>query len=101
MGELATVSNSYSSQLPSHFRLLATELTQGETLAAVISASFLDTAGKVETLFLATLNRTPSEAERAQFVDYVEQGGAKHDQGAALADVFWALLNSAEFVLVH
>ncbi len=79
----------------------ATDLKQGETLAAVVSAPFLDTGGQVETLFLATLSRPPSAAESRQFVDYVEQQSSGRDAGAALADVFWALLNSAEFVLVH
>jgi hypothetical protein len=78
-----------------------TDLKQGETLAAVVDASFLDTRGKIETLFLATLSRRPSEAECQQFLGYVEQKGSQQEPASAFADVFWALLNSAEFVLVH
>jgi hypothetical protein len=32
-------------------------------------------------------------------VRYVETDGAAGDRSAALCDVFWALLNSAEFTL--
>ena len=78
-----------------------TALAQGETLAAVVDAPFLDTGGKIDTLFLATLSRRPAEAESRQFREYVERSAAQKVPNAALADVFWALLNSAEFMLVH
>jgi hypothetical protein len=42
---------------------------------------------------------TPEESER--LVRYVDSGGPRHEQKAALADLFWALLNSAEFFLNH
>ena len=79
----------------------AIDLAQGETLAAVVDSPFLDNPAKVEVLFLATLSRRPTPEETGQFVAYVDSGGPKHDRGAALADVAWALLNSAEFVLIH
>ena len=34
-------------------------------------------------------------------VQYVQSGGPKKDPKRALADVFWALLNSGEFLLNH
>ena len=64
-------------------------------------APFLDTAGKVETLYLATLSRQPRPAERDRFVKYIDGGGPEKDKKKALADVFWALLNSSEFILNH
>jgi hypothetical protein len=79
----------------------ATNVDRSVTLAGVADAPFLDTAGKVETLFLATLSRQPKSAERERFVKYVESGGARKDKKKALADVFWALLNSSEFMLNH
>jgi hypothetical protein len=75
----------------------ATGLERSETLAAVASAPFLDTAGKVETLYLAVLSRRPRPEEKARLVKYVENGDREH----ALADVFWTLLNSGEFLLNH
>jgi hypothetical protein len=79
----------------------ATVLERSETLAAVANAPFLDTAGKVEVLYLATLSRPPRPEESARLVRYVEKGGPSGDRDRALADVFWALLNSGEFILNH
>jgi hypothetical protein len=39
--------------------------------------------------------------ESEQLVKYVEAGGAAGDPKKALADVFWALLNSPEFIFNH
>jgi hypothetical protein len=79
----------------------ATVLERSETLGAVADAPFLDTAGKVETLYLATLSRKPRAEESSRLVKYVEQGGPSGDRQRALADVFWVLLNSGEFILNH
>jgi hypothetical protein len=88
----------------------ATSLRQSEMLLAVADAPFLDVPAKIETLYLATLSRKPTAKELARLTRYVEKGGtdgesSSRDQLArgteALADVFWALLNSAEFNLNH
>ncbi len=79
----------------------ATDLTNSETLVAVAEAPYLKTDERVEALFMAALSRRPAAEERSQLVDYVERGGAENDPKKALADVFWALLNSAEFALNH
>ncbi len=50
----------------------------------------------VEELFLASLCRLPTEAERAALVGRVERAV---DRRVALEDVLWALLNSKEFLL--
>jgi hypothetical protein len=76
----------------------AADLNSGELLAAVAEAPYLDTAGRVETLFLATLSRRPRPDELAEFCGYVQRSP---DQRQALTDVFWALLNCAEFALNH
>ena len=55
----------------------ATSLASGATLSAVAEAPFLDTPGRVETLFLATLSRPPKAEESARMVAYVEKGGAR------------------------
>jgi hypothetical protein len=78
-----------------------TSLDRSETLGAVVEAPFLDTAGKVETLFLAALGRRPRAEEAERMIKYVRGGGAAKSQKKALADVFWALLNSPEFILNH
>jgi hypothetical protein len=76
-----------------------TSLDRSEFLAGVLDAPFLDTAGKVDVLFLASLSRPPTQAEAEKFASYVDRGGPTGDQKKAVADVFWALLNSSEFVL--
>jgi hypothetical protein len=79
----------------------STSLERSTTLAAVADAPFLDTAGRIEALYLATLSRAPRPEETGRLVAYVNSGGPRQDQRAALADVFWALLNSPEFILNH
>jgi hypothetical protein len=78
-----------------------TSLDRSQFLAGVIDAPFLDTAGKVEVLFLGALSRRPTPGEAEKFASYVDRGGPTGDKKKAAADVFWALLNSSEFVLNH
>ena len=59
----------------------ATGIESGATLAAVAEAPFLDTAGRVETLFLATLSRPPKPEESARLVAYVEKRGSRPATG--------------------
>jgi hypothetical protein len=78
-----------------------TSLASSQVLAAVADAPFLDTGEKVDALFLAALTRKPTAEERDKFATYVDRGGASKDKGKALADVFWVLLNSTEFLFNH
>ena len=78
-----------------------TSLDRSQFLAGVLDAPFLDTAGKVEVLFLGALSRKPTPAEAEKFASYVDRGGATGDSKKAVTDVYWALLNSSEFVLNH
>jgi hypothetical protein len=79
----------------------ATSLDRSATLAAVIESPFLDSTQKIETLFLATLSRKPNPDELSRFLTYIQGGGPKKNPKTALGDVFWALLNSSEFMLNH
>jgi hypothetical protein len=78
-----------------------THLERSQTLAIVIDAPFLKADAKLETLFIAALSRKPTKEEMEKFSSYVERGGATDDKKKALADVFWSLLNSTEFILNH
>jgi hypothetical protein len=78
----------------------AVDLKQSKTLAAISEAPYLETEGRIETLFIAALSRRPTNAEREQSLAFVKDGGSSNEK-AALADIFWSLLNSAEFVLNH
>jgi hypothetical protein len=77
-----------------------TDLERSQTLAAVIDAPFFDTAERIETLYLAALTRLPRPDERERLVKYVTDN-TEEGRRRALADVFWALLNSGEFILNH
>jgi hypothetical protein len=79
----------------------ATSVDRSRTLSSVAEAPFLDTAGRIEALYLAALSRKPRPDERARLVAYVDRGGPTGNKRQALADVFWALLNSSEFTLNH
>src|SRR5262245_23725812 len=79
----------------------ATSVTRSETLAGVIDAPFMDTEGKLNALYLAALSRNMRPDEKSRLVRYVDSGGPSRDSDKALADVFWAILNSSEFILNH
>jgi Protein of unknown function (DUF1549)/Protein of unknown function (DUF1553) len=78
----------------------ATTLEDSLTLRAVVEAPFLKETEKLETLFLAAYSRLPRPDERDRLLKVVR---AKPDDPAAqrqaYANIFWALLNSPEFVL--
>ncbi len=85
----------------------ATDLRRSETLAAVADAPFMDTPAKLEAIYLAALSRKPTSRELGRLARYVDGGGVSEAkdtakrQAEALADVFWALLNSGEFKFNH
>jgi hypothetical protein len=77
----------------------ATSLDRSRTLKAIVDAPFLDVGAKVDTLFLATFTRMPTERERAVMTAHLEKHSASERRRDAYAEVLWALLNSPEFVL--
>jgi hypothetical protein len=87
----------------------ATSLEKSETLAAIVDAPFADTAECIDTLYLATLSRKPDARERERAVKFMVKAlerskrpaDDKRMSGEAMADVFWALLNSPEFIVNH
>jgi hypothetical protein len=78
-----------------------TGLEKSEVLAAIADAPFWTTKQRVEAVFVTTFARTPTAEESEKFSSYVDRGGPGGDKKAALADVFWVLLNSTEFLFNH
>ncbi|MCI0700417.1 MAG: DUF1549 and DUF1553 domain-containing protein [Planctomycetia bacterium] len=79
-----------------------TDLSKSEILASIADYPGWDTKQKVTALFLTTFSRNPTPEELEKFSSYVDRGGAKgNDKKQALADVFWVLLNSPEFLFNH
>jgi len=76
----------------------ATSPGQNSLLQSVLSSK-LKFEEKVEHLFLAALSRKPSpqELELARTLG----GMNEKNEAAALEDIWWALLNSSEFLLDH
>lgn len=55
-----------------------------------------DSKAAVETAFLATLTRRPSTNELEHFETWLNSGEHRHNE-RALEDLYWTLINSAEF----
>ena len=73
--------------------------TQPGSFLHKVAGSNLKPAQKIEYIFQSTLARSPTQRE----VDAANTvlGWRKGDSVAALQDVFWAVLNSNEFILQH
>ena len=78
-----------------------TSLEKGEILGAIVDVPGWGTKERLNTLFLSTFARYPSPEEVEKYGSYVDRGGPTGDKNKALADVFWVLLNSPEFLLNH
>jgi hypothetical protein len=76
-------------------------LDRGPMLKAIVEAPWLDTGGRIEALYFATLSRPPRSEERTRWVAAIEKHQAEADRRQALADLFWAILNSSEFLFNH
>jgi hypothetical protein len=79
----------------------ATGLQSSGTLGALLDVPFMDNRERLDALYLAALSRPMRPQEAARLVPYVNKGGPSGDSRKALADVFWVLLNSSEFILNH
>jgi hypothetical protein len=76
------------------------QLDSNVSLRTIATAN-TSTVQRVETLYLMALSRLPRPEETAKLVRYIESGGGSNNPQQAVADVFWALLNSSEFMLNH
>ena len=78
-----------------------TSLEKGEVLGAIADLPGWDTKQRVTALFLTTFARNPTPEELERYTSYVDRGGPNGDKKKALADVFWVLLNTSEFLFNH
>jgi hypothetical protein len=86
--------------LNGRFVAWATDPERCPTLIAVTQTPRMTLAGRIEALYLATLSRKPTAKERERLERYVRKVGSARE-AERLADVFWMLLNCAEFRLNH
>lgn len=75
----------------------AVSLERGSHLSDLLAEPGSDTQ-KIQKLFLTALSRMPTRSELSKFQSAVR---ASRDPRAVYQDIFWALLNSNEFILVH
>lgn len=79
----------------------ATSLEQSDVFTAIVDFPGLSVEKKIEAFFLSALSRVPTETESHRLVDYISSQASDEDKTHAYADLFWALLNSSEFLLNH
>lgn len=97
----------FSAGIPQVLALMNGALTDEATdplrsgILQAIDAPFFTDAERVESLFLAVMSRSPSDAEREQFMRYVQDKADAGERRKALGDILWAMLNSPEFILNH
>lgn len=104
MRSLSPSQTNYDAGIPQALTLLnggeMTAASNAETssLLKAIQAPYFTDEERIETLFLASLSRLPTEPQRQQIAEMISRA---EDKKEALAELFWALLNSAEFGLNH
>jgi len=94
----------FNGTIPQALMMMNGELVQnavsaekGSSLREALENSDPD-ATKIRNLYLATLSRYPSSREATMAMRLVR---GNRDKLAAYQDLFWALLNSNEFIFVH
>jgi hypothetical protein len=100
VGEPETSVQQALTMLNGRFVAWATDPEKCPTLIAVTQTPGMSTAQRIEALYVNTLSRKPTaeEGERLQrYVSKVERSR----EAERLADIFWMLLNSAEFRMNH
>lgn len=55
----------------------------------------------IDAIYLKTLSRSPTDVENEKLLAAVNEGKSPEDQKLILEDIFWALLNSKEFIFNH
>ena len=98
---LALMNGSFASDATSVQELLRSRNDKNGTLIAIAEAPFFNDEQRVEALFLTTLSRFPREAEKVRFLAYLKEHAVTDVAARPLADLFWTLLNTTEFLSNH
>lgn len=83
--------------LANHPRLWAKVADANGRVSGIIKKT-TDENARIDELFLATVSRTPSDAERQACVKYLKEADSTEK---GLQGVMWTLLNTREFLLQH
>jgi len=97
----------YQSGIPQALTLMnggliedATSL-QSSGLLESLTVPFITNKDRMEILYLATLSRRPTSSEQELLNGFMSEDTAGDELTESLADILWALLNSAEFTMNH
>lgn len=89
----------FTQGIPHALRLLnGVQFNNVDTSLERIVPKGTDAAKAIESLYLATLSRRPTETEIGFMTTYLQR---HNDLKSAYEDVLWALLKSSEFVMNH
>lgn len=83
------------------FMTNATSLEQSDVFTAIVEFPQLTVSAKIEAFYLCTLSRFPTDSEIKRLTEYVSTAKTEDDKTHAYSNLFWALLNSSEFLLNH
>lgn len=76
----------------------AVQPSYANAIEKITGQTNLDAAGKIDQLFVNALSRHATKAEMDSLLQYVQEKGGNV---APYEDIFWALLNSNEFLFNH
>jgi hypothetical protein len=79
----------------------ATIPENSRTLRSIVDFPLMSQEERLEALFLASLSRRPTAAERERCLELLRQAPGPSAEATVCGDIFWVLLNSSEFLLNH
>lgn len=97
----------YQGGIPQALTLMNGSLINGATglstsgLLKSLEAPFFTNEQRIEVLYFATLSRQPKPVEWELLRSYISEDTSGAELQEGLADILWALLNSAEFTMNH
>lgn len=98
---LALMNGTFASDATSVQEILRARNDKNGTLIAIAEAPFFTSEQRIEAIFLTTLSRFPTDSEKERFLAYLKENEATDVPARPLADLFWTLLNTTEFLSNH
>ncbi|TWU54872.1 hypothetical protein Poly51_35940 [Rubripirellula tenax] len=83
--------------------LLTLQATEAESsgMMNALSAPFFTDSQRVETIFMAVVSRPPASEELDTILPMLDSAASVEEKQQVLSDLFWAILNTAEFSTNH
>jgi hypothetical protein len=97
-GEEDADATEYQVGIPQALQLMNAPRTNAPGAALKLAGGATDPVKALESLYMATLNRTPTSAELAMARDHMKKVSNARQ---VASDVLWALINSSEFTTNH